>query len=130
LAILFIVSPIWSVPSAIVFFQDRIFIAASGFIVFVMGLMLMRASRRLKATPQLAFLLIDRSFYLAIVGTLVGFVHSCWTNQEFFDSAIGVLLFVLASFVVPIIVLIYVRKIIFDAKGFYISAANRKGEID
>jgi membrane associated rhomboid family serine protease len=48
LAILLAVSPIFTAVCAILFFQDRIFIIASGAIGFVMGLTLMRASFGLK----------------------------------------------------------------------------------
>jgi len=117
LAIFGLISPILAAVEAALFFQDRIFFICSGIIGFVIGLMLLRASYTLKANPQRAFLLIKRSFYLLATGGLVEFVHWCWTNPEFFNSALGVLL-VVVNLAISFFLLLWIREVIYRQESY------------
>ncbi|MGA9892587.1 MAG: hypothetical protein WBQ55_09575 [Xanthobacteraceae bacterium] len=123
LAILLAVSPILTAVCAILFFQDRIFIIASGAIGFVMGLTLMRASFGLKINPRRAFLLIEWSFYLFVASTLIDLIYWCWTNPEFFNSVLGILP-VLVRLIAAIIVLWWIGEVIYRVKNSYASPAT------
>ncbi len=121
LAILGVVSPVLAAVQATLFFQDRVFALAGGTIFFVVGLMLIRASYRLEANPQQAFLLIERAFYLTAATMLMSDIYSFWSTPELFNSVLGVLI-VLITILITVIALLWLREVIIRTKNFAVES--------
>jgi hypothetical protein len=73
--------------------------------------------------PRRAFLLIEWSFYLFVASTLIDLIYWCWTNPEFFNSVLGILL-VLVRLIAAIIVLWWIGEVIYRVKNSYASPAT------
>jgi hypothetical protein len=111
LSMLGIVSAILWVPMIVLLSENRIFLGAVAVFAICIGLMLRRALRRLRTQSSAAFVLIERSFHLAIASDLVGLVYFCWTSPEVLASAIGIA-FVAMNLVIAACFLWYVWGII------------------